>query len=260
MEKQPERIIPRIEKVVGHRDFTLDWTSIYTFQCRRLRSFVHGPVLFVGDSAHIVSPLARAGGTAGCRMSMRWAGGWRRWSRGRRLRPSLAAYDRERCFGADENLLNSSRHPVHVARGGGGAAVPRRGAASGRAGRFRAAHGEFGAAVAPLPYPLAAPDDPSLPAGARPGSVAPDAPQGDGWLIDALGGRFVLVAFGEAPEVPGLPVLRPQPNAQVIRRWLGSEVTALYLVRPDQIIAARWVAATAEEVAQALAAAQEGRT
>ncbi|MEY3961383.1 MAG: hypothetical protein RIR14_2037, partial [Pseudomonadota bacterium] len=57
VEKQPERIIPRIEKVVGHKNFTLDWTSIYTFQCRRLRSFVHGPVLFVGDSAHIVSPF-----------------------------------------------------------------------------------------------------------------------------------------------------------------------------------------------------------
>jgi 3-(3-hydroxy-phenyl)propionate hydroxylase len=112
----------------------------------------------------------------------------------------------------------------------------------------------------PCVYPLDAPDDDSLPPGARPGSVAPDAPQGDGWLIDALGGRFVLVAFGEAPDVPGLPVLRPQPNATVIRRWLGSEVTALYLVRPDQVIAARWVSATREEVATALAAAQEGRT
>ena len=105
-----------------------------------------------------------------------------------------------------------------------------------------------------------APDDARLPDGARPGSVAPDAPQGDGWLIDRLGGRFVLVAFGEAPEVPGLPVIRPQPNAAVIRRWLASEVTGLYLIRPDQIVAARWVEATSEDVAAALAAAWEGRT
>jgi hypothetical protein len=62
VEKLPERIIPRIEKVVGHKNFTLDWTSIYTFQCRRLRSFVHGPVLFVGDSAHVVSPFGARGG------------------------------------------------------------------------------------------------------------------------------------------------------------------------------------------------------
>ncbi len=261
VEKQPERIIPRIEKVVGHRDFTLDWTSIYTFQCRRLRSFVHGPVLFVGDSAHIVSPFGARGGNGGLQDVD--ALGWRLAAvvKGAAPAASLAAYDRERCFGADENLLNSSRSTRFMSPAAG---VERlfRDAVLHLAGRadFARPMVNSGRLSRPCTYPLAAPDDPSLPAGARPGSVAPDAPQGDGWLIDALGGRFVLVAFGEAPEVPGLPVLRPQPNAQVIRRWLGSEVTALYLVRPDQIIAARWVAATAEEVAQALAAAQEGRT
>ncbi|MGL4282062.1 MAG: FAD-dependent monooxygenase, partial [Albidovulum sp.] len=39
-ENKPEKIIPRIERVVGHRNFKLDWTSIYTFQCRRLDRFV----------------------------------------------------------------------------------------------------------------------------------------------------------------------------------------------------------------------------
>jgi 3-(3-hydroxy-phenyl)propionate hydroxylase len=55
VEKLPERIIPRIQEVVGHDNFTLDWTSIYTFQCRRLGKFVHGRVIFAGDSAHVVS-------------------------------------------------------------------------------------------------------------------------------------------------------------------------------------------------------------
>ncbi len=39
-ERKPERIIPRIEKALGHGNFTLDWTSIYTFQCRRLKNSV----------------------------------------------------------------------------------------------------------------------------------------------------------------------------------------------------------------------------
>ena len=109
VEKRPERIIPRIEKVVGHGDFTLDWTSIYTFQCRRLRSFVHGPVLFVGDSAHVVSPFGARGGNGG--LGDVDALGWRLAAvvKGQRAATILAGYDRERLFGTDENLLNSSR-------------------------------------------------------------------------------------------------------------------------------------------------------
>ncbi len=109
VERQPERIIPRIEKVVGHRNFALDWTSIYTFQCRRLRSFVHDRVLFVGDSAHIVSPFGARGGNGGLQDVD--ALGWRLAAVVKHEAPvgALAAYDRERCHGADENLLNSSR-------------------------------------------------------------------------------------------------------------------------------------------------------
>ena len=64
-ERQPERVIPRIEKAVGDRDFRLDWVSVYTFQCRRLAKFVHGPVVFCGDSAHVVSPFGARGGNGG---------------------------------------------------------------------------------------------------------------------------------------------------------------------------------------------------
>ena len=35
------------------------------FQCRRLERFVHGRVIFVGDSAHIVSPFGARGGNGG---------------------------------------------------------------------------------------------------------------------------------------------------------------------------------------------------
>jgi len=261
VEKQPERIIPRIAKVVGHSDFTLDWTSIYTFQCRRLRKFVQDRVIFVGDSAHIVSPFGARGGNGGLQDVD--ALGWRLAAvvKGQTPATALDAYDRERSFGADENLMNSSRSTRFMSPAAGVERLFR------DAVLHLAARADFarpmvnsGRLSKPCTYPLDAPDDPSLPDGARPGSVAPDAPQGDGWLIDRLGGQFLLIAFGEAPEIPGLPVIRPQPNALVIRRWLGSEVTGLYLIRPDQIVAARWVQATTEEIAAALAAAQEGRT
>jgi 3-(3-hydroxy-phenyl)propionate hydroxylase len=259
VEKRPERIIPRIEKVVGHSNFTLDWTSIYTFQCRRLGRFVHDRVLFVGDSAHIVSPFGARGGNGGLQDVD--ALGWRLASvvKGEVPASSLAAFDRERCFGADENLKNSSRSTRFMSPSKGVERLFRDAVLhlSGRAD-FARPMVNSGRLSRPCVYPLNAPDDDRLPAGARPGSVAPDAPQGDDWLIDQLGSQYVLLAFGEAPEVPGLPVLRPQPNATVIRRWLGSEVTALYLVRPDQIIAARWVGATAGEIAAAWQVSREG--
>ena len=64
-EKKPERVIPRLRKALGRDDFRLDWVSVYTFQCRRLEKFVHGRIVFAGDSAHIVSPFGARGGNGG---------------------------------------------------------------------------------------------------------------------------------------------------------------------------------------------------
>ena len=40
LERHPDRVIPRIERMLGpDARFELEWTSVYTFQCRRLRAF-----------------------------------------------------------------------------------------------------------------------------------------------------------------------------------------------------------------------------
>lgn len=68
-EQRPERVVPRLKKMLGERTFELEWVSIYRFNCRRLEHFVHGRVVFVGDSAHQVSPFGARGGKfrrAGC--------------------------------------------------------------------------------------------------------------------------------------------------------------------------------------------------
>src|SRR5260221_13114049 len=51
LEKQPDRVIPRVEAMLGNRlgkscKFELEWVSVYTFQCRRMDKFRHRRVLF----------------------------------------------------------------------------------------------------------------------------------------------------------------------------------------------------------------------
>ena len=113
----------------------------------------------------------------------------------------------------------------------------------------------------PCVYPLAGPDDPALPVQARPGSVAPDAPLADGWLIDRLGREPLLLALGQsAPQVAGLKALELPVTPEIQARYLGDAAGALYLIRPDQIVAARWQIATPEAIATALAAIWEDQT
>ena len=256
-ERKPEKVIPRIRKVVGHDDFRLDWVSIYSFQCRRLARFVHGRVIFAGDSAHVVSPFGARGGNGGLQDVD--ALGWRLAAvvEGRAAPAILDDYDRERVHGADENILNSSR-TTRFMTPADGAERRFRDAVLSLAGKtgFARAFVNGGRLSQPCVYPLpGAPDHPDLPGVSRPGAVAPDAPLGNGWLTEALGGRPVLLALGcAAPAIEGLDVVAPELTEALARRYLGAARQALYLVRPDQVVAARWVEADAGAIAAALGA------
>lgn len=261
-ERQPDRVIPRIERLVGHRDFRLDWVSVYTFQCRRLARFVHDRVIFAGDSAHVVSPFGARGGNGGLQDVD--ALGWRLAAviRGEAPVTSLGAYDRERQHAADENILNSTRSTRFMTPADGAERLFRDAVLdlAGRAG-FARPMVNSGRLSQPCVYPSpGAPDDPSLPLAARPGAVAPDAPLGNGWMTEALGGRFTVLALGQpAPAVAGTAALTPPLTDLLRRRYLGPAAAAVYLIRPDQVVAARWLSAGADAVARALQATREGR-
>jgi 3-(3-hydroxy-phenyl)propionate hydroxylase len=262
VERQPEVVIPRIEKVVGHADFRLDWVSIYTFHCRRLDRFVHDRVIFLGDSAHVVSPFGARGGNGGLQDVDNL--GWKLAAvlAGTAGSGLLESYDRERVFGADENIRNSTRATrfmtpeTEIAR------------------LFRdqvltlAAKADFarpmvnsGRLSKPCIYPGTGPDDPRLPDCTRPGSVAQDAPLQNGWLMDRLGRQFVLVVIGgDAPEVCGLKILHLDITEVLRKRYLGDAPQAIYLMRPDQVVAARWITADAAAISTAMAQVLEGAT
>lgn len=262
-ELKPENIRTRVRGMIGDDiPFELEWTSIYTFRCCTMEKYRHGRIFFAGDSAHQVSPFGARGANGGIQDIDNL--GWKLAAvlGGEAGDALLDTYQTERKQGALENIMNSSRTADFL--------TPR-----------SPAHSVFRDAVLDLvkdhPFarpmvnsgrlsvpcihdgsPLNGPDDPALPDRTRPGSSAVDAPLPDGWLIDRLGGRFQVLAIGrDAPET-GIETLRFDATPEITERYLGTAPAALYLVRPDQIIAARWTSADAAAITAARTKAMGG--
>ncbi|MEY3669571.1 MAG: hypothetical protein RL258_966 [Pseudomonadota bacterium] len=109
-EKKPEKVIPRIQAMLGpDHAFDLEWVSVYTFQCRRMTRFRHGPIIFLGDAAHQVSPFGARGANSGIQDADNL--GWKLAAvlAGKAPQTLLDSYDAERTEAADENILNSTR-------------------------------------------------------------------------------------------------------------------------------------------------------
>lgn len=253
-EKKPENVIPRLKEMLGDDvNFEIEWVSIYTFQCRRMEKFRHGRVLFAGDSAHQVSPFGARGANSGVQDTDNLCWKLKLVIDGLAPDTLLDSYDDERVFGADENILNSSRSTDFI--------TPK----SDISRIFRdavlelAEHEEFarplvnsGRLSVPCTYDgsaLNTADALEGPARTRPGSVCPDVAIGDGFLLDQLGDKFTLLTIdADAPEVleiDGITINRlalstaDDPSGALKARYLGDEKSAVYLIRPDQHVAAR---------------------
>ncbi len=265
-ELEPENIRRRVDAMLGPGvEYELDWCSIYTFQCRRMEKFRHGRVLFAGDSAHQVSPFGARGANSGIQDVDNL--GWKLALVLEGLAPEslLDSYDAERVHGADENILNSTRATDFI--------TPKTPVSK----LFRnavlrlAEHLPFartmvnsGRLSVPCTYDgsvLNGPDHPDMPARTRPGSVCPDAPLAGGWLLRQLGPGFRLLTIdAEAPEVLSahgltVPRLALAATPELTARYLGTAKGAVYLIRPDQHVAARWDRFDEAAVAEALARA-----
>jgi 3-(3-hydroxy-phenyl)propionate hydroxylase len=255
-EKRPERVIPRLKAMLGAQvKFDLEWVSIYTFQCRRMEKFRHGRVIFAGDSAHQVSPFGARGANSGVQDADNLA--WKlRWVlSGRAPETLLDSYDGERILAADENILNSSRSTDFITPK---SEVSRlfRDAVLDLAGRLPFARSLVNSGRLSMPSiydgsTLNGPDVAEMPRRTRPGSPAADARTSEGWLLDRLGGgEFILLAMNvdtpaelEAGDTPVRTLkldTSTGENEALRERYLGSLPRGIYLIRPDQHIAARW--------------------
>jgi len=255
-ELKEENIRRRLDAMLGDDvDYEMVWSSIYTFQCRRMEKFRHNRVLFAGDSAHQVSPFGARGANSGLQDVDNL--GWKLAHVIRGIAPEslLDTYDDERIFGADENILNSTRATDFISPKSKISRTFRNAVlALAQMHAFARPLVNSGRLSLPCVYdtsPLNGPDAlPKGPLHTRVGSACMDAPLGSGFLLDQLGDDFVLLAINtDAPatlEVDGITLrtLRvsagDDPTGALARRYLGEAAGAVYLIRPDQHVAARW--------------------
>jgi 3-(3-hydroxy-phenyl)propionate hydroxylase len=271
-EKRPERVVPRLKRMLGHEDFTLEWVSVYRFQCRRIARFVHGRIVFAGDAAHQVSPFGARGANAGIEDATNLAWKLALVLKGAAPEALMESYHVERSAAADEDIGHSTRSTDFIA--------PRtpaerrlRNAVLTLADRcdFARRMVNSGRLSRPADYggPLTTPDEEDWEGPMRPGAALIDAPMRTGgrpaWLLERLPRDFCLiVADGGPPVEPpaGLPAVtigRGLDDADgLFAARYGAAPGACYLVRPDHYLIGRWRAFDRPKVAAALARARGG--
>lgn len=255
-ELDPSRIRGRVSAMIGSDiDYELVWTSIYTFRCCTMKDYRHGRVFFAGDSAHQVSPFGARGANGGIQDIDNLAWKLAAVIKGDAPDELLDSYHQERKHGALENIKNSSRSADFL--------TPRNPAHA----LFRDAvldlveHFDFarpmvnsGRLSVPCTYDVSALNGADALSGgpprSRPGSPCSDAPIGDGFLLDRLDGGFSVIAIntaipedmvvaGQAVDVINLTT-ETDTSGALRDRYLGDTPSAVYLIRPDQHVAARW--------------------
>jgi len=263
-EKREENVIPRIRAVVGDKPFELDWMSVYKFTCAKLDRFVHGRMIFAGDSAHVVSPFGARGGNGGIQDIDNLCWKLAAIVKHRADADLLDSYDAERSHGSEENILNSSRATNFMTPKSEMEAIFRNEtlnlAETMPFARRLVNSGRLSQPCSLAGYTLQMPAAPSS-AGLEPGAPCLDAPLlGDGdeiWLLNRLGGTFKLLTVGDVAlpdDLEGLERVAVSTGAAVdggledrrhfvVQRY-GDGVA--YLVRPDQHIAARFDGAVTE--------------
>jgi 3-(3-hydroxy-phenyl)propionate hydroxylase len=246
-EATEEKVMPRIRAIVGDKPFRLDWMSVYKFRCIKLDRFVHERVIFVGDSAHVVSPFGARGGNGGIQDVDNL--GWKLAAvlAGDAPPALIETYHEERSFGSAENILNSARATNFMTP-----KTPME--ALFRAEALRLAHDQpfarkiLNSGRLSLPCSLEGMAlQTAAAAPVAPGRALVDAPlageDGETWLLAKVESGFTLVGFGDValPQVPGIARLGINHRSgdypcftalhgHALRRYGPGKV---YLFRPD---------------------------
>jgi len=277
-EKRPERVIPRIQAMLGPElPFELEWVSVYQFACRRIDKLRYGRVIFAGDAAHQVSPFGARGANTGVQDADNLAWKLKLVLDGSAPEALIDSYHEERAFAADDNLLNSTRSTDFISPKSP-ASLRLRNAVLELASDqpFARPLINSGRLSTPTPYlhsSLNTPDEEPFAGMMKPGTHCADAPLrqrgSQVWLLDLLNavhgpaGGFTLLVFGPRLANPVLSadgvkarVLAVSDEIEDAQGLLAQRYDAkpgtVYLIRPDQHVAARWRGFDAPRIQAAL--------
>lgn len=260
--KKPENVTPLLKQMLGEDvEFELEWVSVYRFACRRMENFRHGRVLFAGDAAHQVSPFGARGANTGVQDIDNLAWKLKLVIDGKAPDSLLDTYSEEREYVADVNLQHSTRATDFI--------TPKsktsrsmRDAVLALARDYEFARplvnsGRLSTATNYDNSRLNTPDSSLFNAPfAAPGAFCPDAPitskgNTDDYLLNHFGDSFIALIFdkytqAKAFDVGGI-VVTPlvvgrdidNKNGLLTERY-DAQPGTVYLIRPDQHIAARW--------------------
>ncbi len=257
-----------------------------------MNQFRHGRVLFVGDAAHQVSPFGARGANSGLQDTDNLCWKLKLVLDGKAPESLLDTYSEERVFGADENILNSTRSTDFITPKSKTSLTFRNAVlALARDHAFARALVNSGRLSVPAYLTesrLNTADSDDFAGDMVPGAPMDDAPvrvnDRQGWLLDHVGNRFQALVYVDDPAAVNpenrqilaslaqgaIPVevvlVSPKPGdgggLPVYEDYAGrfaerfdAKPGSVYLVRPDQHVAARWRALDADRLRAALARA-----
>ncbi|MES2257500.1 MAG: FAD-dependent oxidoreductase [Pseudomonadota bacterium] len=292
LEQRPERVIPRIQALLGKDvEFDLEWVSVYTFCCLRMDDFRQGRVLFAGDAAHGVSPFGARGANSGVQDADNLAWKLKLVVQGAAPPDLLDTYAAEREYAADENILNSTRATDFITPKSAISRLFRDAVLElARDQPFARKLVNSGRLSLPSTYDNSAlntADSDVFAAAMRPGTASADAPvtvNGDAsWFLAQTGNGFCGVYFSAQPPDAqarqaadalarqAVPVrtlfvvpagMAGSDSADVLEDSEGllaarfdAAPGTYYLLRPDQHVCARWRGFDADLVRGAVARA-----
>lgn len=264
-EKKPERVIPRVQALLGEDvKFDLEWVSVYTFACTRMKKFRHGRLLFVGDSAHLVSPFGARGANSGIQDANNL--GWKLDAvlRGQASDALLDSYGSEREYASDENIMNSTRSTDFITPKSEVSRLFRDAALSlAKDHPFARRIVNSGRLSLPSTYvdsSLNTPDQGVFEGGVKPGAPAQDAPikcgTSNAWFLRELPSDFATVTLIDSDSLEvrdrhGVLSATWIASPEWIKRY-DAALGTTYLFRPDHHVAARWRAYDLSQVKAAI--------
>ncbi len=262
-----------------------EWTTLYKPNALTLRSYNHGRVLYCGDAAHLLPVFGVRGMNTGVQDSINLA--WKLAAVVQKKADAaiLDTYSSERVADARQICVEASRSTRMVAPPTRGFRVMQQAVLS------LAIDHEFARPLLhwrtshPIDYeasPLTWKDADAFAAGPGPGAPPRNVRLADGgYLLDAIEPAFNVLVFGDdaalwnaarddadtararglrvrliavradgaKPQGADAVVADPTGHAQAL--W-GAEGGAVYVLRPDQHVCARWKKGSATRVAQVL--------